>query len=497
MSRRLNRMYDLNLLRSAEGPQVWSEEEVDQNAANCFDSKLLLSLDDRRIAKIIAENHNFQLSRDKVRSDPGLPRNETQKSGHHNDHNDHAYSAIGPPKTREASQPQHTDSRQMLSMKISTHADADGQNGASVRDSAELQAMATQSSSVAFLQRTVKSLRTENERMRHELAALEARETCEADRRRADDTSKRDARASTLEAEMETSSQAHRAELERLTRLLVQQVEENQARAVELATLNAELALLRDFQAHLVPPYLSSSYGQNAACGRTGGADQSDGGYRHDQTRVEWADQTAELEKNPCPVSGGMEELQMLRSAVSTLRAELAKERAERARLELLVQQCLGSDLDGRNGESGTRTIPSVCVGGNRDLLEMLVKQETQREMAALPTHSASPTFGATATEPRWTARRRMGGLILTSRSAAAWGAHMRRYFHGDFSVLRMDQLRASMVAWDQGLNCVCNDFGRLRVPNQGRWKPEVSTLEMEAEVHQADTFRLQLAVYG
>jgi len=383
MSRRLNRMYDLNLLRSAEGPQVWSEEEVDQNAANCFDSKLLLSLDDRRIAKIIAENHNFQLSRDKVRSDPGLPRNETQKSGHHNDHNDHAYSAIGPPKTREASQPQHTDSRQMLSMKISTHADADGQNGASVRDSAELQAMATQSSSVAFLQRTVKSLRTENERMRHELAALEARETCEADRRRADDTSKRDARASTLEAEMETSSQAHRAELERLTRLLVQQVEENQARAVELATLNAELALLRDFQAHLVPPYLSSSYGQNAACGRTGGADQSDGGYtpRSDQGGVGRSD--CRIGEKPMP-SGGMEELQMLRSAVSTLRAELAKERAERARLELLVQQCLGSDLDGRNGESGTRTIPSVCVGGNRDLLEMLVKQETQREMAVL-----------------------------------------------------------------------------------------------------------------
>jgi hypothetical protein len=47
-----------------------------------------------------------------------------------------------------------------------------------------------------------------------------------------------------------------RAELERLTRLLVQRVEEkeNQARAVELATLHAELALFRDFQTYLGPP---------------------------------------------------------------------------------------------------------------------------------------------------------------------------------------------------------------------------------------------------
>ncbi len=48
------------------------------------------------------------------------------------------------------------------------------------------------------------------ERMRHELAALEARGAGEADRRRADESSRRDARASTLEFEMETSSQAHR-----------------------------------------------------------------------------------------------------------------------------------------------------------------------------------------------------------------------------------------------------------------------------------------------
>ena len=73
----------------------------------------------------------------------------------------------------------------VFSLVYSAHANEDGQNGASVRDAAELQAMATQSSSVAFLQRTIKSLRTENERMRHELAALEAGD---AQMRRADVT---------------------------------------------------------------------------------------------------------------------------------------------------------------------------------------------------------------------------------------------------------------------------------------------------------------------
>ncbi len=80
----------------------------------------------------------------------------------------------------------------------------------SARDAAEQQAMATQSSSVAFLQRTVKSLRTENERLRQELATIEARGASVMDRRRDSESSKRDAHVSTLESDIERSNQAHR-----------------------------------------------------------------------------------------------------------------------------------------------------------------------------------------------------------------------------------------------------------------------------------------------
>ena len=44
----------------------------------------------------------------------------------------------------------------------------------------------------------------------------------------------------------------------------------------------------------------------------------------------------------------------------------------------------------------------------------------------------------------------------------------MQWYFPGDLIVLRLDQLRVSLAAWDQGLNCVFDDFSRLCVPNQG-----------------------------
>ena len=60
-----------------------------------------------------------------------------------------------------------------------------------------------------------------------------------------------------------------RLEKERLTKLLVEQVEENQARAVELAELHKELAQLRDWQADLAHVTASASQRRFVCGGHT------------------------------------------------------------------------------------------------------------------------------------------------------------------------------------------------------------------------------------